>query len=125
MRLGALFTVCLLGLGGCGPAWSPLSAPSKPCQTISEIEFNTAVEAGAARGDAKIAKDGTVSLTNGPGVVHCATYTSALKPCRRPNDYVIRYDTEEGAPQFVLVPANEEYRFNVKARPHTCEILER
>jgi hypothetical protein len=121
----ALVIPALLLLGACGPSWAPPNAPARACETISEAAFNQAIEAGAARGDAEIHSSGMVSLNNGPGVVHCATYTSAMKPCRRPNDYVIRYTPEAGEALFVRVPANEEYRFNVRARPHTCEILDR
>lgn len=112
-------------LAGCGPAWAPPNAPAHACATVNETEFNQALATGAARGDAQIHASGMVSLNNGPGVVHCATYSSTMRPCRRPNDYVIRYATEEGGALFVRVPANEEYRFNVRGRPHTCEILDR
>ena len=121
----ALVISALLALSACGPSWAPPNAPAHACETISEAEFLQAIEAGAARGDAEIHSSGMVSLNNGPGTVHCATYNSTMKPCRRPNDYVIRYTTETGDALFVRVPANEEYRFNVGARPHTCQILDR
>jgi hypothetical protein len=121
----ALVILALLALSACGPSWAPPNAPAHACETISEAAFNQALDAGAARGDAEIHSSGMVSLNNGPGVVHCTTYNSAMKPCRRPNDYVIRYTTEAGEVLFVRVPANEEYRFDVRARPHTCEILDR
>ncbi len=115
----------LIALAACGPSWAPPNAPAHACETIDEAAFNQALESGAARGDAEIHANGMVSLNNGPGARQCATYTSAMKPCRRPNDYVIRYMTAEGQTLFVRVPAGEEYRFNVRARPHTCEILDR
>ena len=115
----------LCALAACGPSWAPPNAPAHACETISEAAFNQALEAGAARGDAEIHESGMVSLNNGPGVVHCATYTSTMKPCRRPNDYVIRYATPQGETLHVRVQAGEEYRFNVRNRPHTCEILDR
>lgn len=65
-----------------------------------------------------------VNITNGPGVVHCATFNAPMRPCRRPNQYVIDYTTAEGETIYVSVPANEEYRLNVSSRPHTCEILQ-
>lgn len=121
----ALVVPALLALSACGPSWAPPNAPAHACATISEAEFNQALEAGAARGDAETHANGMVSLNNGPGAVHCATYTSTMKPCRRPNDYVIRYATAEGETLYVRVAAGEEYRFNVRNRPHTCEVLDR
>ena len=53
-----------------------------------------------------------VDITTGPGVSHCATYNAPMRPCRRPNDYVIDYTTVEGEHIYVRVPANEEYRLN-------------
>ena len=85
MVLSALLALC-----ACGPSWAPPNAPAHPCPAITEAEFNQALEAGATRGDAEIYTSGMVTLTNGPGVEHCATYNSTMKPCRRPNDYVIR-----------------------------------
>lgn len=48
---------------------------------------------------------GMVSMETGPGVVHCATYQSAMRPCRRPNDFVIRYSVSNGEEIHVRVPA--------------------
>jgi len=116
--------VMVATLGACGPAWAPPNAPTIPCATITQAEFQAALDAGAARGTARIFESGMVDLTNGPGVQHCATYNSTMRPCRRPNDYVIDYTTVEGEHIYVRVPANEEYRFNVRSRPHTCELLQ-
>ena len=46
-----------------------------------------------------------------------------MRPCRRPNDYVIEYTQADGAKFYVQVPANTEYRFNVNAIPNTCQIV--
>lgn len=118
---GIAMTLALLS--ACGPAWAPPNAPTRPCETIDEAAFNAAREAGAAVGRARIYESGMVDLQNGPGVSHCATFTSAMKPCRRPNDYVIEYTQVDGAKFYVRVPANTEYRFNVNAAPNTCQII--
>jgi len=110
-------------LTACGPAWSPASAPAHACETITQAAFDEAVANGAARGEARIYESGMVDLRTGPGVVHCATFNGGMKPCRRPNDYVIAYSTVDGETLHVRVPANAEYRFKVTNRPHTCEIL--
>ena len=122
MKVAAM-TVGLALLSACGPAWAPASAPTRPCDTIDAAEFAAAREAGAAVGRAVIHENGTVSLDTGPGVRQCATYTSAMKPCRRPNDYVIEYSQTNGEAFYVRVPANTEYRFNVNAAPNTCQII--
>ena len=132
MRFGSLaFALALLS--ACGPSWAPPNAPTRPCETIDAAAFNAAREAGAAVGRAVIHDSGMVSLDNGPGVSHCATYTrksrawvtarSAMRPCRRPNDYVIEYTKADGDIFYVRVPANTEYRFNVGAAPNTCQIV--
>jgi len=110
-------------LGACGPAWAPPNAPTRPCETIDLAAFDAAREEGAAVGRARIYESGMVDLQNGPGVTHCATFSSAMRPCRRPNDYVIEYTQVDGAKLYVRVPANTEYRFNVHAAPNTCEIV--
>jgi hypothetical protein len=120
-RIAPLFALAVLA--GCGPQWAPLNAPTRPCDVIDVAAFNAALDNGAARGRAEVRADGSVWLDNGPGVRHCATFTSALKPCRRPNDYVIEYNDVTGAKFYVRVPANTEYRFNVRAVPNTCEIV--
>lgn len=115
--------LALATLAACGPAWAPPNAPTRPCDTIDEATFNAARENGAASGRARIYESGMVSLDNGPGVQHCATYSSTMRPCRRPNDYVIEYTQADGAKLYVRVEANSEYRFDVRARPHTCQIM--
>lgn len=122
MKVAAM-AVGLALLSACGPAWAPANAPTRPCGTIEAAEFNAAREAGATVGRAVIHDNGVVSLDNGPGVRHCATFTSAMKPCRRPNDYVIEYTEPNGDVFYVRVPANTEYRFNVNAAPNTCQII--
>ncbi|MBX9745362.1 MAG: hypothetical protein K2X34_00575 [Hyphomonadaceae bacterium] len=111
-------------LGACGPAWAPANAPTIPCATITQAEFEAALDAGAARGTARIHESGMADITNGPGVQHCATFNGAMRPCRRPNEYVIDYTTVEGEHIYVRVPANAEYRLNVRSRPHTCELIQ-
>jgi len=129
MAVGANFLMRgwpLLGLVvmvGCGPSYAPVNAPSRPCPEITESAFEAALTAGAARGDAVIHSSGMVDLTFGPGVVHCATYRSSMRPCRRPNDLVIRYDIAGDQTRFVQVPANAQYRFHVGGRPTTCQIV--
>jgi len=113
----ALATLC-----ACGPAWAPPNAPTTPCEIVSEAAYNAAREAGAASARATV-HDTWVDMTTGPGVVHCATFTSAMRPCRRPNDLVIEYRQEGAETFYVLVPANAEYRFNVRAAPNTCQIV--
>lgn len=110
-------------LSACGPSWAPPNAPTTPCEIIGEAAFNAAREAGAAHGRAVIHESGMVTLDNSPGVVHCATFTSAMLPCRRPNDYVIEYQPPDGEVFYVRVPANAEYRFNVHSLPNTCQIV--
>lgn len=110
-------------LTGCGPTYAPPGAPARPCTPISESEFDAALRAGATRGDARIAASGVVDMMFGPGPVHCATYSSAMRPCRRPNDLVMRYGIEGGETLYVRVPAESQYRFRAQARPTTCEIV--
>lgn len=114
--------LCLV-LAGCGPAWAPPNAPTTPCPIIDEAAYDAARAEGAAHGEAEIRADGSVWMHNGPGVVHCATFTSAMKPCRRPNDYVIEYTEPDSTKFYVRVPAHAEYRFNVHAAPNTCQIV--
>ena len=92
---------------------------------ISAAEFDAAIAAGAARASARIAANGTVSMETGPGAKQCATFrNSTIRPCRRPNDFVIRYEPPDSEAFHVLVPAGEEYRFRIQNLPNTCEILE-
>lgn len=122
VRMSGLMVVLSM-LAACGPAWAPPDAPTIPCETISEAQYNAAREAGAAQGRARIYENGTVTLSTGPGVQHCATFSSTMRPCRRPNDYVIEYTQTDGSKLYVMAPANSEYRFDVRARPHTCQIV--
>lgn len=115
-----------VSLAGCGPAYAPADAPAHACPGISAEEYSAAKAAGAASGTAKVKADGSVWVTTGPGVVHCATFKgSAMKPCRRPNDFVIRYEFADGSVQHVKVPKGETYRFNISRGPMHCEILDR
>lgn len=108
------------------PSGAPNDAPSRACATITRAEFDAALAAGAVRGTARLAADGTSDMGFGPGVVGCATMKgSAIKPCRRPTDLVIEYTPAGAAPFFVKVPAGSEYRFRIQRAPNTCEILER
>lgn len=118
-------TLAALALAGCGPAYAPPNAPATACPQITAAEFDAAVAAGAARASATIGTNGAVSMRTGPGVVHCATFKSSMKPCRRPNDLVIRYTLADGQVVHVRAPAGRDYRFRVAARPTTCEILDR
>jgi len=110
-------------LTGCGPSFAPLNAPTSPCASIDEAAYTAFREAGAAHASARIHESGMVSMNNGPGVVHCASYNSNIRPCRRPNDFVIAYTLEDGSQTYVHVPPNAEYRFIVSARPTTCQIV--
>jgi hypothetical protein len=121
LRCVAMMMVALLA--GCGPSWAPPNAPTRPCDIVSEAQATAAREAGAASGRADVRADGSVWLSTGPGVQHCASYSSTMRPCRRPNDYVIEYTQPNGENFFVLVPRNTEYRFNVHAAPNTCQIV--
>ncbi len=108
------------------PSGAPGDAPSRACAEISRAEFDAALAAGAVRGTARAAADGTMEMNFGPGVVSCATAKgSAIKPCKRPTDLVIEYTSAAAAPFFVKVPAGAEYRFRGGRGPNTCEILER
>lgn len=122
MRRAALAWMAAV-LTACGPAWAPPNAPTTPCETVSESEYNAAREAGAVVARARVHESGMVDMTTGPGVVHCATYSSTMRPCRRPKDLVIAYEQEGAETFYVLVPANAEYRFNVRAAPNTCQIV--
>jgi len=121
-RLGGGVVLGLL-LSGCGPAWAPPNAPTTPCEIVSEARYQAAIDDGAARGRARVYENGVVSLTTGPGIQHCATFSSTMRPCRRPNDYVIEYTQVDGEKFYVLIPANTEYRFNVNAAPNTCQVV--
>lgn len=114
----------LLLLAACGPSFAPLNAPTVPCANISEAQYTTFRENGAAYAVARIHESGMVEMTAGPGVSHCATFNSSIRPCRRPNDFVIEYTLVDGSKHYVHVPANTEYRFVVSARPTTCQILD-
>lgn len=113
----------VLVLAACGPTWSRPGSPAYACPTITQAEYEQAIAAGAARATARIHTNGVVDLQSGPGVQHCATYSSTPRVCRRPVDYVIAYTTAEDDQIYVRVPANAEFRFDVHNRPHTCEIL--
>jgi hypothetical protein len=115
-----LFSV---GLAACGPSYAPPDAPARACPQISAAEYEAAIAAGAASATATIAEDGVVSIRTGPGVVHCATYASAMRPCRRPNDFVIKYQLSDGEVVYNLVPAGKQYRFRAAAQPTSCEIV--
>jgi hypothetical protein len=116
----SLFAILLCA---CEPPFAPPNAPGTPCPEISATEYENAMKAGATGAIARIGASGTVSMETGPGIKHCPTYNSAMKPCRRPNDFVIRYETAEGNIFYVRVPAGEQYRFNVHRMPNTCEIV--
>lgn len=120
---GFVLAIGLALLAGCGPSWAPANAPTRPCDVIDEAAFNAAREAGAAVGRARIYENGTVSLDTGAGVRHCSTFTTAMKVCRRPNDYVVEYTQTDGGKFYVHVPPNTEYRFNVLVLPNTCQII--
>lgn len=123
MKASRVGSVMALLLVACGPAWAPPNAPTRPCDIVSEADAAAARQAGAAFGRADVRQDGSVWLSTGPGVQHCATFNSTMKPCRRPNDYVIEYTEPSGEKFFVLIPRNTEYRFNVHAAPNTCQII--
>ncbi len=110
-------------LGACGPSYAPPNAPAIACPQISAADYDAAVAAGAARASATINQSGMVSMETGPGSVHCATFRSSMRPCRRPVDFVIRYTLASGDALHVRVPAGEQYRFRVQAQPTPCEIV--
>lgn len=104
---------------------APPNAPAIACPQISAVEYDAAIAAGAAHATATVSQSGMVSMGMGPGRVHRATYRSSMRPCRRPNDFVIRYALAEGEEVHVRVPAGEQYRFRVQAQPTSCEIVNR
>lgn len=121
---GPLSVILLaLSAAACGPSYAPVDAPSRPCPEITEAEFQSALDDGAARGDARVYSSGTVNLRFGPGVEHCATFNAPLRPCRRPVDLVIRYEFDDGSVRHVRAAAGSQYRFNAGAQPTTCEIV--
>jgi hypothetical protein len=117
--------LALMMLAACGPSFAPLNAPTLPCASISEAQYRTLRENGAASAVARMHPGGMTEMTTGPGVVHCATYRSNIRPCQRPNDFVIEYTLPDGAKHYVHVPPNTEYRFVVGATPTTCQVLDR
>lgn len=116
-------TVLMAPLTGCGPAWAPPNAPAVACPRISANEFDAAIKAGATSANAVISRSGMVAMKTGAGVKYCATYQSTLRPCLRPEDFVIRYTLANGEIVHVRVPAGRQYRFRVQAQPTTCEIV--
>jgi len=121
-RIFSTLTVAAL-VASCGPSYAPANAPSAACQEISAADFDTAIKAGATRGEATISQSGVVSMDTGPGLVQCAAFKSAIRPCRRPNDFVIRYRLADGTMTHVRVAAGEEYRLRLAARPTPCEVI--
>jgi hypothetical protein len=118
-------SLAFAALSACGPAWAPPNAPAHACAIISAAEYEAAIAAGATRATARIGADGMVSMETGPGAKQCATFrNSTIRPCRRPNDFAIRYEPADSEAFHVLVPAGEEYRFRIQNLPNTCEILE-
>ncbi|MCU0759248.1 MAG: hypothetical protein MUF07_08655 [Steroidobacteraceae bacterium] len=108
------------------PDGAPGDAPSRPCPAIGRAAFDAALAAGAVRGVARIAADGTLELDFGPGVVGCATQRGlAVRPCRRPDELVVEVLQDGAAPAYVRVPAGAEYRFRAGRGAQACEILER
>lgn len=120
-RRAAAFASALLS--ACGPSFAPHNAPGVACPIISGAEFDDAMRAGATAATATVDANGVVSLDVGPGAVRCATYRTAMKPCVRPNDFVIRYTLSDGEQVFVRVPAGSQYRFRIGATPTPCEIV--
>jgi hypothetical protein len=119
-------SLIMSGLIACEPAYAPANAPAHPCPIISAAEYEAYIEAGASRATAHVSNRNIISMKTGPGIRQCATFRGgAMKPCRRPNDFVIHYTVESGGSFYVRVPAGEEYRFNVRRVPNTCEILDR
>jgi hypothetical protein len=112
-------------LSACGPSYAPPNAPAIACPQINAAEYDAAIKAGAAYAKATIGEGGMISMDTRPGVVHCATYRSSMRPCRRPNDFVISYASGNGGVTYVRVPAGEQYRFRVNAKPTSCEIVNR
>ncbi len=123
MRRMVILSLSPLILSACGEQFASRNAPGRPCTEISAGEYRDHLTRGAVGGTATISASGTVSMSNAPGVVHCATYSGTMKPCRRPDDYVIRYTLADGRAVHVLVPAGQQYRFRIGATPTTCEIV--
>ena len=126
VRWGAAGALLLGALYAC---WAPSPGPrredGRPCPTITRAEFEAALAAGAVRGTARVAADGTSQLQFGPGVVSCASGRGMLRPCKRPTELVIAYEAAGSGPFFVRVPAGAEYLFRPGNAPNTCEIVER
>lgn len=106
-------------LAACEP---PLDGPAHACPEISEQDYQAAITAGAASARASLSADGIGSVSES-GSKQCVTYQTALKTCRRPVDFVIRYTLADGMVRYVRVAKGEAYRFNIHARPTSCEII--
>jgi hypothetical protein len=46
-----------------------------------------------------------------------------MRPCRRPNDFVIKRQLSDGEVVYNLVPAGKQHRFRAAAQPTPCEIV--
>jgi hypothetical protein len=93
---------------------------------ITQAAFDAALSQGATRADAEIGANGIVSMTTGPGVGQCATFgASTVKPCRQPNDFVIRCQTAENDTLFVHVPANTAWSPIGRTHVRSCRRISR
>ena len=121
MRLAAA-TVALSALSACGPSFAPADAPTRACERIDRAAFDAAIAGGAVHAVANL---GEISSIGKPtGVVHCATYSgSTLKPCRRPDDFVLEARMDGQEPFYVKIPKNTDYRFHANLGADFCKII--
>ena len=119
----SILAASLFCLTSCGPSYSPVGAPSKVCQIITETGFKAAKKDGAASARARISKNGIVSMNIGMGINHCSSSKGANPICRRPNDFVIHYTLSDGRDTYVIVPKDTEYRLTINRKPIPCEVM--
>ena len=115
----AAFAATILSLSACEPV--AVGAP-RPCEAIDEMAYHQALDRGAAKAQARIHPDGMVDLKTS-GIEHCSTGKGLRKVCERPGEYVLHYVLADGSDAWVRVPEGATYRFNVHARPTTCEMF--
>jgi hypothetical protein len=112
-----------MGLMACSPSFAPPNAPTAACQAITQNQFDSAIDAGAAIGRGKISANGATSLVIGAGTSHCTKVPAGKRTCIRPNDFAIEYKLSDDRLIYVLIPKQTQYRFNVTARPTPCEVI--
>lgn len=113
---------CSLLAAGCEPS---ILGQFRPCEAITEAQYQAAIDAGAANVVVQEQGDGTVSYSESlGGWKQCSTHKGAPKVCRRQRDLVVRFTTADATVHHVLVPQGKRYRFRLQAKPTTCELAD-